>query len=118
MKLAPEKIAPMIRWIRGERVALDRDLARLYGVETRALKQTVGRNKSRFPEDFMSILAKEEFVHWRSQNVISNADRMGLRRPPMAFTEQGVAMLSSALRSERAVGVNIAISALSSNSDG
>lgn len=108
-KIKTEHIAPMIHWIRQEKVMLDRDLAALYGVETRTLKQTVRRNSRRFPEDFMFVLSPEEFANWRSQNVISKSDRMGLRRPPMAFTEQGVAMLSSVLRSERAAEVNIAI---------
>lgn len=104
-----ENIAPMIHWIRKEKVLLDRDLADLYGVDTRTLKQAVRRNAKRFPEDFMFILSGEEFRQWRSQFVTSKADRMGLRHPPMAFTEQGVAMLSSVLRSPQAVEVNIAI---------
>jgi hypothetical protein len=107
--ILPEKIVPLIHWIRGEKVVLDRDLAELYQVETRSLKQAVRRNRQRCPRDFMFVLTKEEFAHWRSQAVISNADRMGLRHLPMAFTEQGVAMLSSVLRSPRAVEVNIAI---------
>ncbi len=104
-----EDISPMIHWIRHEKVMLDRDLAALYGVETRALKQAVRRNAERFPDDFMFVLSKEEFEDWRSQIVMSKADRQGLRHPPMAFTEQGVAMLSSVLRSPQAVEVNIAI---------
>ena len=89
---------------------LDRDLADLYGVNTKALKQAVKRNINRFPSDFMFKLNKEEFTHWRSQIVTSNSgDRMGLRYAPMAFTEQGVAMLSSVLNSKRAIDVNIAI---------
>ena len=88
---------------------LDRDLAELYGVETRVLKQAVRRNIKRFPDDFMFQLSKEEFVNWRSQNVMSNADKMGLRYPPFAFTEQGVAMLSSVLNSDKAIDVNISI---------
>ena len=101
-------VAPLIHWIRGEKVILDRDLAQLYGVETRALKQAVTRNKPRFPRDFMFVLSKNELDDLRSQNVISSAHG-GIRYSPMAFTEQGVAMLSSVLRSERAVEVNIAI---------
>jgi hypothetical protein len=93
----------------GEKVMIDRHLAELYRVETRTLKQAVRRNIQRFPDDFMFVLEKEEFEHWRSQIVISNADKMGLRHPPMAFTEQGIAMLSSVLKSERAIEVNIAI---------
>jgi hypothetical protein len=88
-----EDISPMIHWVRHEKVMLDRDLAALYGVETRALKQAVRRNAERFPNDFMFVLSKEEFEDWRSQVVMSKADRQGLRHPPMAFTEQGVAML-------------------------
>ena len=103
-----EAISPMIHWIRGEKVILDRDLAVLYGVETRALKQAVKRNPERFPGDFMFELADEELDHLRSQNVISSSHG-GLRHAPMAFTEQGVAMLSSVLRSKRAVQVNIEI---------
>lgn len=105
---AVEAIAPMIHWIRSEKVILDRDLAELYGVETRTLKQAVRRNPERFPEDFMFELADHELDHLRSQNVISSSHG-GLRHAPMAFTEQGVAMLSSVLRSPRAVEVNIAI---------
>ena len=88
---------------------LDRDLADLYGAETRALKQAVRRNADQFPEDFMFDLSKQEFKNWRSQFVTSNADKMGLRYPPMAFSELGVAMLSSVLRSEQAINVNIQI---------
>jgi hypothetical protein len=88
---------------------LDRDLARLYGVPTKALKQAVKRNRSRFPADFMFELSVDELAQWRSQFVTSKADRMGLRHAPMAFTEQGVAMLSSVLNSPRAIEVNIAI---------
>lgn len=96
--------------IRGMKVMLDQDLAELYDVEARALNQAVSRNNDRFPEDFMFQLSKEEFENWRSQIVISNpAAKMSLRRRPYAFTEQGVAMLSSVLKSKRAVQVNIQI---------
>ena len=96
--------------IRGQRVMFDRDLAELYGVTTAALNQAVKRNRDRFPDDFMFQLDREEFENWRSQIVISNPRlRMGVRRRPLAFTEQGVAMLSSVLRSKRAIQVNIAI---------
>ncbi len=88
---------------------LDCDLAALYGVETKRLKEQVRRNIARFPDDFMFILTKEEFAHWRSQIATSNADRLGLRYPPMVFTEQGVAMLSGIINSQRAIEVNIAI---------
>ena len=93
--------------IRGEKVILDSELAILYEVETRALLQAVKRNMARFPTDFMFQLSKEEFNHLRSQSVISN--RGGRRYPPYAFTEQGVAMLSGVLSSDRAVKVNIEI---------
>lgn len=107
--LPPESIVRVIYRIRGQNVMLDRDLASLYRVQTKALKQAVKRNVRRFPEDFMFALTKDELRHWRSQFVTSNADRMGLRHPPMAFTEQGVAMLSTVLHSDRAIEVNIAI---------
>jgi hypothetical protein len=104
-----EAVAEMIFWIRGEKVILDRGLAKLYGVETRTLKQAVRRNRERFPEDFMFVLTREELADWRSQIVMSKEDEKGLRHLPMAFTEQGIAMLSSVLRSRRAIEVNIAI---------
>src|SRR5437899_2853539 len=88
---------------------LDADLAELYGVETRALLQAVSRNQKRFPEDFMFQMSKEEYELLRSQIVISKKGRGGRRYLPYVFTEQGVAMLSSVLRSERAVQVNIEI---------
>jgi hypothetical protein len=104
-----ERIANVIYFIRSEKVMLDRDLAALYGVETKVLKQAVRRNADRFPVDFMFVLTSAEFKNWRSQFVTSNADRMGLRHPPMAFTEHGILMLSSVLNSKRAVQVNIEI---------
>ena len=104
-----EQIERAILLIRGQKVILDRDLAGLYGVETKQLKQAVKRNIERFPDDFMFQLTREELENWRSQFVTSKADKMGLRYSPMAFTEQGVAMLSSVLRSKRAVHVNIEI---------
>ncbi len=108
--LVPEQIARTILVIRGHKVLLDSQLALLYGVETKALNQAVKRNQERFPEDFMFQLSEVEFENWRSQIVTSNpAAKMGLRRKPYAFTEQGVAMLSSILRSPRAVEVNIQI---------
>ncbi len=89
---------------------LDSDLAELYGVETRVLNQAVRRNLDRFPGDFMFQLSQEEFEDLRSQIVTFNSSaRMGLRRRPYALTEQGVAMLSSVLRSKSAVAVNIEI---------
>jgi hypothetical protein len=104
-----ELIEKKIYLIRGQKVLLDRDLAELYRVETKVLKQAVKRNIKRFPDDFMFELSKAEFTHWRSQFVTSKSDKIGLRYSPMAFTEQGVAMLSSVLKSERAIEVNIQI---------
>lgn len=104
-----EQIATKIYHIRGLKIMLDRDLAELYGVKTKYLKQAVRRNIKRFPDDFMFELSKEELKNWRSQIATSNSDKMGLRYSPMAFTEQGVAMLSSVLRSDRAIQVNIQI---------
>lgn len=95
--------------MRGHRVLLDADLAALYGVATKALLQAVKRNSVRFPKDFMIRLTAAEWTALRSQNVTSNSQRGGRRYPPYAFTEQGVAMLSSVLNSERAIAVNIEI---------
>ncbi len=104
-----DRIERAILLIRRQKVLLDRDSTGLYGVPTKALKQAVQRNRRRFPDDFMFVLTNEELAKWRSQFVTSKSDRMGLRHPPMAFTEQGVAMLSSVLHSERAIQVNVAI---------
>ena len=105
-----ERIASSIYLIRGEKVMLDYDLADLYRVETRALVQAVKRNIERFPAHFMFQLSEDELEYWRSQIVISNPSaKMGLRRPPYAFTERGVAMLSSILKSKQAIQINIAI---------
>ncbi len=96
--------------IRGKKVMLDRHLAELYGVQTKVFNQAVQRNILRFPDDdFMFQLTKEELDNWRSQIVTSNKDKMGLRRRPYVFTEQGVAMLSGVLNSDRAIMVNIQI---------
>ena len=95
--------------IRGQRVMLDRDLAELYQVTTGALNQAVKRNIERFPTDFMFQLNDEETANWKSQIVITNSITMGLRRNPYAFTEQGVAMLASVLKSHVAVQTSIAI---------
>ena len=95
--------------IRNHKVMIDRDLAELYGVETRTLNQAVRRNLQRFPEDFMFQMTSDELENWKSQIVISNKEKMGIRKPPVVFTEQGVAMLSSVLNSERAIQVNIQI---------
>jgi len=104
-----EEIRSRIDTIRGLQVMIDRDLASLYDVETRVLNQAVKRNSERFPDEYCFQLNDEEFSNWKSQIVISNEDRMGLRKPPYAFTEQGVAMLSAVLRSETAVKVSIQI---------
>ncbi len=100
-------IQDKIYTIRNQKVMFDFDLAELYQVETRVLKQAVRRNLKRFPTDFMFELSKEEFENLRSQFVTSN--RGGLRYLPFAFTEQGVSMLSSVLRSDVAIDVNISI---------
>ena len=102
-----EQIHNKIHVVRGQKVLLDRDLAALYGVDTKVLNQAVRRNIERFPADFMFALSVQELAILRSQIVTSSWG--GTRRPPMAFTEQGVAMLSSVLRSPRAIQVNIEI---------
>jgi hypothetical protein len=104
-----EVIMNQIYHIRGQKIMIDRDLATLYGVETKRLKEAVRRNASRFPEDFMFEMNKQEFENWRSQFASSNADKMGLRYAPFCFTESGVTMLSCVLNSERAIKVNIQI---------
>ncbi len=104
-----ERIERSILLVRGHKVLLDSGLADLYGVETRVLVQAVRRNRNRFPDDFMFQLTKEEFADLKSQSVMSSSGWGGRRYPPYAFTEQGVAMLSSVLRSQQAVQVNIEI---------
>ena len=103
------RIEPLIHLIRGQQVILDRDLALLYGVETRRLNEQVRRNIERFPEDFMFQLTHEEFENWKSQFATSNSIIMGARKRPYAFTESGIAMLSSVLRSPTAIEVNVRI---------
>jgi uncharacterized protein YjcR len=103
-----ETIEKSIFMMRGQRVMLDTDLAELYGVETRVLKQAVRRNRKRFPDDFMFELTRDEARSLRSQNVTLKRGQYS-KYLPFAFTEQGVAMLSSVLNSERAIEVNIAI---------
>ncbi len=102
-----EAISSKIYEIRGLRVMLDRDLAAMYGVETRTLNQSVKRNIERFPSDFMFQLSREEWESLKSQIVTSN--RGGVRKMPYAFTEMGVAMLSSVLASPTAIQINIGI---------
>ncbi len=108
--IVPTSVSEKICFLRGTRVLLDSDLAKLYGVRTAALNQAVQRNRERFPEDFMFQLNEKEVEALRSQiGTSKNEGRGGRRYAPYAFTEQGVAMLSSVLRSSRAVQVNIAI---------
>jgi hypothetical protein len=105
-----ERIAERIYLIRGEKVMLDYDLAELYGIPTKALNQAVTRNLNRFPQDFMFKLSSEETEACnRSQIVTGSQKHRDPRYPPRVFTQEGVAMLSSVLRSERAVQINIAI---------
>lgn len=104
-----EVIQSKIYDIRGQKVMLDRDLAEMYGVETRALNQAVKRNTDRFPVDFMFQLTDEETEIWKSQIVMSNSIKMGVRRNPYVFTELGVAMLSSVLNSKTAIQINMGI---------
>ncbi len=110
MSIIPaEQIASHIYVFRDRKVMLDSNVAVLYGVSTSSLNQQVRRNLERFPEDFAFQLTTEEFQSLMSQIVISNAGRGGRRKRPYAFTEQGVAMLSSVLRSQRAAKINISI---------
>lgn len=99
----------LIYVFRGKQVMLDRDIALLYGVETRRLNEQVKRNLERFPKDFMFQLNQEEFNNWKSQFATSNSILMGARKRPYAFTENGIAMLSSVLRSPTAIEANIRI---------
>jgi ORF6N domain-containing protein len=108
------EIESVIRVFRGQRVILDSDLARFYGVTTAAINQAVRRNKDRFPDDFAFRLAPQEFTSLISQTVISKKGRGGRRKLPLVFTEHGVAMLASVLRSPQAVRVNSRSSASSS----
>jgi len=88
---------------------IDRDLAELFGIETKRLKEAVRHNRKRFPEDFMFEMTKEELENWRTQFATSNSERIGIRIRPFCFTEQGVNMLSCILNSDRAIQVNIQI---------
>jgi phage regulator Rha-like protein len=106
--MSTEIIERKIYLIRGMKVMLDSDLAELYQVETRTLIQAVKRNVKRFPPEFMFQVSEKEFKKWRSQIVMSNPGaKMGLRRPPYTFTEHGVTMLASVLRSKKAVEISI-----------
>jgi ORF6N domain len=107
--LAAPAIEKRIFVVRGRQVMLDEDLADLYGVETRVLVQQVRRNEKRFPADFMFQLSAEEFSNLKSQFVISSGGHGGRRKRPLVFAEQGVAMLSGVLRSDRAIAVNIEV---------
>jgi hypothetical protein len=109
VNLAVATLDNSIHLVRGHRVMLDADLAALYGVQTKVLVQAVKRNLSRFPEDFMFQLTSDEWAILRSQIVTSSSTHGGRRTMPYGFTEQGVAMLSSVLGSERAIAVNIEI---------
>ena len=104
-----KEIQSMIHEIRGVQVILDKDLAFLYDTETRKINQAVKRNIERFPEEFCFRLTDNEFKYWKSQIVISKSEKMSLRRNPYAFTEQGVAMLSALLKTEKAVKQSIAV---------
>ena len=109
LMVSDDSIINKIYIIRGKKVMLDFDLSQLYGIETKQLKRAVRRNIDRFPDDFMFEMKDKELQNWRSQFGTSNREKMGLRIPPFAFTEQGVAMLSSVLNSEIAIKVNIQI---------
>ena len=104
-----EVVMSKIYLIRGQKVMLDRDLAELYGVETRILKQAVKRNIARFPDDFMFEMSRQELEQWRDEFATTIGERKGIRYAPFCFTEQGVTMLSCVLNSERAIQLNIQI---------
>ncbi len=104
-----EIIMNQIYQIRNKKVMIDRDLAKLYGVSTKRLKETVRRNEERFPDDFMFEMSMEEFLIWKQSARLSEADKTGLRYLPFCFTEQGVTMLSCVLRSKQAIEVNIKV---------
>jgi hypothetical protein len=103
-----EMVMSKIFVVRNVKIMVDRDLAELYGVETKVLKQSVKRNINRFPDDFMFEMSGDEFKDWR-QKYVSRREKKGLRYAPFCFTEQGVAMLSTILNSDRAIQVNIQI---------
>ncbi len=107
--ITEKAIVNKIYLVRKQKVMLDRDLAELYGVETKRLKEAVKRNISRFPSDFLFIMNSKEFKNWRTQFATSKDDKQGLRYAPFCFTEQGVTMLSCVLNSKRAIATNIRI---------
>lgn len=109
MEIQIDQIKNMIYVVRGQRIMLDSDLAYLYDVETKVLNQAVKRNMKRFPEDFLFRLTKEEYSSLKSQIVTSKSGRGGKQKQPLVFTENGVAMLSGILNSDRAIEVNISI---------
>ncbi|OYU95007.1 MAG: DNA-binding protein [Bacteroidetes bacterium B1(2017)] len=109
IQLSDESVISKIYFIRGKKVMLDRDLAEMYGVETKRLNEQVKRNAKRFPKDFMFQLNTKELENWKSQFATSNSLTKGLRKLPFAFTEQGVAMLSSVLNTDTSIEVNIQI---------
>jgi hypothetical protein len=110
ISISDESIINKIYIVRGQKIMIDRDLASLYKVETKRLKEAVRRNIERFPEDFMFEMSTDDFENWRTQFASSNSsDKMGLRYPPYCFTEQGVTMLSCVLNSQQAIAVNIQI---------
>jgi hypothetical protein len=109
LMIPDELVMNKIYLIRGKKVMLDKDLAGLYGVETKRLKEAVRRNIDRFPNDFMFEMTSKELENWRTQFATSNSEKMGIRHPPFCFTEQGVAMLSFVLNSETAILVSIHI---------
>lgn len=109
MSVSQTLIEGLIQNIRGVPVILDRDIAALYGVETKRINEQVKRNIERFPDDFMFQLSNSELEIWKSHNATSNSIKMGMRKRPYAFTETGVAMLSSVLKSQKAIEINIMI---------
>ena len=109
IKIPDEVVMSKIYLVRGQKVMLDRDLAELYGVETRVLKQAVKRNIARFPADFMFEMTHKELEHWREEFATTIGERKGIRYSPFCFTEQGVTMLSCVLNSDRAIQLNIQI---------
>ncbi len=104
-----QRILNRIYVVRNEKIMLDRDLAELYGIETKVLKQAVKRNIARFPKDFMFEMTATEFTKWKESAALSAADKQGLRYAPFCFTEQGVTMLSCILNSKTAIEVNLRV---------